>query len=75
MQKRFLTRKNAAQYLTEQRGLPTTYSTLQKFACLGGGPIYRIFGNKAVYTEQDLDSFAESKLSAPRRSTSELEVA
>ena len=54
MQKRFLTRKNAAQYLTEQRGLPTTYSTFQKFACLGGGPIYRIFGNEPVYTDQRL---------------------
>ena len=75
MQPRYRTRRNAAQYLTEQRGLPTTYATLQKLACLGGGPVYRIFGNKAVYLDQDLDSYAEEKLSAPRRSTSEMKAA
>ena len=67
----FRTRKAAARYLTDERGLPTSPNTLQKLACVGGGPIYRIFGNKAVYTDPDLDSYAEGKLSAPRRSTSD----
>ena len=71
MQNRFRTRKDAARYLTQDCGLPTSPNTLQKLASIGGGPVYRIFGNKAVYTDPDLDSYAEGKLSPPRRSTSE----
>jgi hypothetical protein len=71
MQRKYLTRPQAEVHLKE-RGLPTTKGTLQKYASVGGGPIYRIFGNRAVYTADDLDAWAEEKLSAPRRSTSEL---
>jgi hypothetical protein len=64
-------RREAADYLTK-RGFKTTWSTLQKYGTTGGGPQYQLFGNRAVYLEQDLDSWAESKLSAPRFSTSEV---
>ena len=67
---RYYDRRDAASYLTE-RGLKTTFSTLQKLACIGGGPNYRLFGNRAVYTAEDLDAWAETKLSEPRNSTSE----
>jgi hypothetical protein len=67
---KYLTRPEAAQYLTE-RGLPISKLTLQKLATLGGGPPYRIWGNKALHQPADLDAWAEAKLSAPRRSTSE----
>jgi hypothetical protein len=70
MLKRYLTRPEAACYLTE-RGLLVTKNTLQKFATTGGGPEYAIFGNRALYTPETLDSWAEARLSAPRRSTSE----
>jgi hypothetical protein len=66
---RFRDRREAASYLTE-RGLKTTFSTLQKLACVGGGPRYRLFGNRAVYTDPDLDAWVEEKLSEPRKSTS-----
>lgn len=66
----FHDRKEAAQLLTE-RGLKMSASTLQKYATVGGGPKYQIFGNKAVYTDDALAVWAEAKLSAPRRSTSE----
>jgi hypothetical protein len=66
----FLNRKGAAQYLTE-RGLPISPNTLQKKASTGGGPLYAIWGNKAVYRPQDLDAYAEQYLSAPRTSTSQ----
>ncbi len=36
----------------------------------GGGPAYQRFGLRAVYRREDLDAWAESKLSAPRKSTS-----
>jgi hypothetical protein len=71
MQERFKSRSEAAGYLTG-RGLPITKSTLQKLACTGGGPTYRIWGNRAVYAVDDLDSYAEAKLSPPRRSSSEV---
>ena len=67
---KYLTRPEAAQHLTE-RGLPITKNTLQKMATVGGGPPYQRFGNRAVYTPDNLDSWVEQKLSAPRRSTSE----
>jgi len=70
MQVPFKSRSEAADYLTE-RGLPITKSTLQKLACTGGGPTYRIWGNRAVYATEDLDSYAEAKLTPPRKSTSE----
>jgi hypothetical protein len=67
---KYLTRPEAATYLTE-RGLPISKNTLQKLATVGGGPAYRIWGNKAVSTPDELDTWADSKLQAPRRSTSE----
>lgn len=66
----FYDRKEAARRLTE-RGLKVSAATLQKYATVGGGPEYQIFGNKAVYTEEALATWAETKLSQPRRSTSE----
>lgn len=66
---RFLTREESAKYLTE-RGLPVSRNTLQKWATVGGGPVYRRFGNRAVYTISDLNAWVEQKLSAPRATSS-----
>lgn len=62
---RYLDRAEAAQYLTE-RGLRVSKNTLQKWVSVGGGPEYRRFGHRAVYRTEDLDRWAESKLTAPR---------
>jgi hypothetical protein len=70
MKVRYLQRKEAAKYLTEELGLPTANSYLQKLATVGGGPEYQRFGKYAVYTQDALDTYAASKLSAPRGSTS-----
>lgn len=69
MTQEYLERAEAAEYLTA-RGLRTSKNTLQKYATVGGGPVYRRFGARAVYTAADLDAWAEKKLSAPRASTS-----
>lgn len=69
MENRFLSRAEAAQYLTEKRGLPTAKTTLQKLVTTGGGPVYRRFGKYAVYAVPDLDAWADSKLTAPRASS------
>lgn len=67
--KPYLTRAEAAEYITCM-GAQTSKNTLQKFATVGGGPVYRRFGNKALYTRPDLDAWIAEKLSPPRRSTS-----
>lgn len=67
---RYFSRNEAAD-LIKARGLSITRNTLQKYATVGGGPVYRRFGNRAVYLEQDLDAWIQEKLSAPRCSTSE----
>ena len=70
MEKRYLTREEAAAYLSE-RGLLLSKNTLQKFATIGGGPEYAIFGNRALYTPDNLIAWVEARLTAPRKSTSE----
>jgi hypothetical protein len=70
MENRYINREEAAQYLTEQRGLQVSKNTLQKWVTTGGGPAYRRFGKRAVYLIQDLNEWAERKLSAPRLSSS-----
>ena len=68
--KRYLTRPEAASYLSKS-GLLITKNTLQKFATVGGGPNYAIFGNRALYTVDNLNAWAEARLSKSRKSTSE----
>lgn len=70
MESRFLSRAQASSYIQTRYGLPAAKSTLGKLASLGGGPTYRLFCGRAVYTEADLDAWVEKKLSGPRQSTS-----
>ena len=71
MQDHYLSRREAAEYLTEKRGLSYSHNTLTKIASTGGGPRYARWGNRAVYTQADLDSWAAVKLKV-RASTSEV---
>lgn len=70
MSKEFLSRVEAAEYLT-QKGFKTSPKTLAKLACIGGGPEFQKYGSRILYTPPNLDRYAESRLSAPMRSTSE----
>jgi hypothetical protein len=65
-----LTRDKAAAALSNF-GYPTTRLTLSTLASRGHGPIYRRYGRRALYRWCDLVSWAESRCSPPRRSTSE----
>ena len=67
----YLRRRAAAEYLRENRGIPCSEKTLAKLACIGGGPVYRLFGRIPLYSIADLDAYADSKLSKPVHSTSE----
>lgn len=66
----YLSRREAADLLTA-RGFRVAKNTLQKYATVGGGPPYRKFGHRVLYTEADLLEWAEGRMQAPRRSTSD----
>lgn len=70
IEKTYLTRVEAAAYVS-RKGAELSKATLQKLATVGGGPIYRRFGNKALYTPADLDRWLVEKMGKPLRSTSE----
>ena len=65
-------RAEAARYIRETHGIPCTPATLAKYACLGGGPIYRKAGKFPIYARDDLDAWANCRLSKLVRCTSEL---
>ncbi len=68
--KRRFTRREAAQWLTEQ-GFRTAEASLAKMATLGGGPTYEKFGRKPLYTEAGLLAWVASRTTGPRRNTSQ----
>ncbi len=70
----FLRRKAAGEYLKSKYGFGSE-KTLAKLACVGGGPEFRKAGSAALYEPAKLDAWAQSKISAPVRSTSEMEAA
>jgi hypothetical protein len=66
-------RKATAEALTAL-GYETRTATLASKATRGGGPPYRLFGRIPLYRWGDAVSWAESRLSPPRRSTSEADA-
>lgn len=64
--KKYLKRAEASEYL-ERQGITVAAGTLQKLACVGGGPAYRVIGRNALYTPADLEAWIaghESRQSA-----------
>ena len=70
--KRQLSRPEASEYLLNEHGVRRKPRTLAKDVVYGTGPRYRKDGRRVVYDVADLDAFAESRLSEPVRSSSEL---
>ncbi len=68
-----LRRRQTADALTEA-GFPTAETTLATKATRGGGPPYRAYGRIPLYRWGDALAWAESRLSVPRRSTSEADA-
>jgi hypothetical protein len=54
----------AARYIREAYGIPCTNMTLFKYECLGGGPAFRKV-KFTIYSRDDLDTWARSRLSEP----------
>jgi hypothetical protein len=69
---RLLRRSKAAQYITHTYGIPCSPKTLAKYACIGGGPPFRLAGRFPLYPVSGLDEWARSKIGPLVRSTSEL---
>jgi hypothetical protein len=68
-----LTRDRLAEALTEA-GFPTKAKTLATKASRGGGPPYRKFGPRAIYTWGEGLQWARERLTASRQSTSETDA-
>ena len=66
----FLSRKEAARYLTDL-GLETAPQTLARKFHEGSGPLCTHIGDRAMYRRSHLDAYFASQVSAPRRSSSE----
>jgi hypothetical protein len=69
-----LRRHEAAAALTAA-GYPVARATLATRAVRGGGPPFRRFGRVPLYRWGDLLDWAQARLSAPMRSTSEADAA
>lgn len=64
-------RSDVPEYLATKHGIDIKVSTLAKMATLGGGPAMQYSGRIPLYRIEDLDEWANQRLSAPVRSTSE----
>lgn len=71
---RYRRRADAAAYVREKYGLPCSPAWLAKLAVVGGGPTFQNAGRTPLYTDDNLDAWAESRLSPPMRSTSDIEA-
>jgi hypothetical protein len=67
----YLRRDKAAQHVRETWGLPCSAKWLAKLAVVGGGPIFRKAGRTPIYSPADLDAWAQSRIGAPQKSTSD----
>jgi hypothetical protein len=68
-----LTRSQTAGNL-EKAGFPVSSKTLATKASRGGGPPYSLFGPRPLYRWRDALVWAQSRLTPPRRSSSEGDV-
>jgi hypothetical protein len=68
---RYLRREDAASYIESSYGFPCSPRWLAKLAVIGGGPVFRKAGRVPIYAPSDLDDWAESRIGAPQRSTSD----
>ena len=67
-----LHRNEAAEYLKRRYGFKISTVTLACYASRSTGPTYRLAGRFPVYATDDLDDWAETRLSCRVRSPSEL---
>ncbi len=66
--------RKALAAISTEHGMRISEATLATYACRGGGPAYRLFGSRALYSWGDYLEWAESRLSQPAYSSSEHRV-
>ena len=71
LEKPRLRRCEASTYLEQKHGLTVAVATLAKYASVGGGPAFKLFGRFPLYEPATLDNWVTSKLGKARNSTSE----
>lgn len=64
-------RSEVPAYLLQKFGIPVALKTLNKMASVGGGPLMTYVGRIPLYHVDDLDAWAEQRLSKPVASTAE----
>ena len=69
--KKFLNKKEASLYLSNELGLTISDKTLSKYITTGHGPKYFKFGWRVVYTIDNLNDWVNRKLSKPLRGSFE----
>jgi hypothetical protein len=68
----YLRRDDAAAYIRQKHNISCTAGYLAKLASIGGGPVFHRLHNRwALYTQQDLDTWALSRISGPLRKASD----
>lgn len=67
-----LRRKDVPEYLANKYGIDIAKATLAKLASIGGGPAMQYIGRIPLYHRDDLDAWAEMKLSKSVKNSSEL---
>ena len=70
-----LRRAEAAKYITDNYGIPCSTGTLANYATADTGPEFKLAGRFPIYSTHDLDAWAQSRISAPRRSGAEARAA
>jgi hypothetical protein len=69
-----LRRRAASEYLREHWAVRASEQTLAKYAVQGCGPAFQRYLRDVVYTAQNLDEWARTRLSKPLRSTSQTDT-
>lgn len=64
-------RSEVPEYLLRRHGIPVAKKSLDKWASTGGGPKITYAGRIPLYDLENLDAWANARLSAPVGSTSE----
>ncbi len=70
-----LRRSEVPAYLLEKHGIPVAFKTLNKLASIGGGPVMQYSGRIPLYHVDDLDAWAQERLTKPVRSTADRRAA
>lgn len=65
----YFRRTDAAAYLSSTYGFPCSKAWLAALVSKGGGPVFRKAGRVPLYSKEDLDAWAQARLSAPFRAS------